>query len=138
LIPSLSIKSQIFSVQAPSRCLQNEPTAFFREFPSATLIPIKVAIISWFSIMFSPRIMYNFLILLTLLVAGVVHTSDPLQVPLRDKISVPATGNYDTKEAHPHNSSRVKRQNSTLCDTLADQYTGWIDIEAHFLLVLCT
>jgi cathepsin A (carboxypeptidase C) len=28
----------------------------------------------------------------------------------------------------PHHSLRLKRQNSTLCNTPVDQYTGWLDV----------
>jgi cathepsin A (carboxypeptidase C) len=74
--------------------------------------------------------MHILLTLLTLLLAGVLLASDPLQVPLRDKISSPVPENFDVykSDAYPYYSIRLKRQNSTLCDTSADQYTGWLDI----------
>jgi cathepsin A (carboxypeptidase C) len=74
--------------------------------------------------------MHILLTFLLLLLAGVVFASDHLQIPLRDKISSPAPENFDIYEsdASPYHSIRIKRQNSTLCDTPADQYTGWLDI----------
>lgn len=39
-------------------------------------------------------------------------------------------GDFTVYQSHvsPNHSIRVKRQNSTLCDTKVDQYTGWLDV----------
>ena len=76
------------------------------------------------------RIMHILRTLFTLLLAGVVLASDNLQAPLRDEISSPPAENFVVYEsdAYPYHSIRIKRQNSSLCDTPAEQYTGWLDI----------
>jgi cathepsin A (carboxypeptidase C) len=49
------------------------------------------------------------------------------QHPLKDTESL---SDFMIFQSHvsPDHSIRIKRQNSTLCDTPVDQYTGWLDI----------
>jgi cathepsin A (carboxypeptidase C) len=49
------------------------------------------------------------------------------QVPLREDESVTEFAIFQS-DVSPDHSIRVKRQNSTLCDTPVDQYTGWLDV----------
>lgn len=49
------------------------------------------------------------------------------QIPLREDESISAFSVYQS-DVSPDHSIRIKRQNSTLCDTPVDQYTGWLDV----------
>jgi cathepsin A (carboxypeptidase C) len=49
------------------------------------------------------------------------------QIPLTED---PSISDFEVFQSHvsPDHSIRVKRQNSSLCDTPVDQYTGWLDV----------
>jgi len=49
------------------------------------------------------------------------------QIPLQDSDSLSDFTTFQS-DVSPDHSIRIKRQNSTLCDTPVDQYTGWLDI----------
>lgn len=49
------------------------------------------------------------------------------QHPLKETES-PSDFTIFQSHVSPDHSIRIKRQNSTLCDTPVDQYTGWLDI----------
>jgi cathepsin A (carboxypeptidase C) len=63
-----------------------------------------------------------------------------LQLPIFGTIALAATqvplspeqpfSDFTVYQSHvsPDHSIRVKRQNATLCDTIVDQYTGWLDV----------
>lgn len=48
------------------------------------------------------------------------------QAPLQDS-STSGFKRYQS-QVSPNHAIRVKRQNSTLCETHVDQYTGWLDV----------
>jgi cathepsin A (carboxypeptidase C) len=65
----------------------------------------------------------------------------PPQIPLRDQPATATPGTADSASdftsyqstISPKHSIRIKRQNTTLCDTPVDQYTGWLDVgDKHF------
>jgi cathepsin A (carboxypeptidase C) len=77
--------------------------------------------------------------LIPLLACTALAIVAPPQIPLANQIpssEIPffETSDFTTYQSHvsPQHSIRIRRQNSTLCNTPVEQYTGWLDVgHAH-------
>jgi len=61
------------------------------------------------------------------LFAVALAISQPAQTPLRESQVSTEFLTYQSRVSTEH-FIRIKRQNSTLCNTHVDQYTGWLDV----------
>jgi cathepsin A (carboxypeptidase C) len=69
-----------------------------------------------------------------LLACTALAIAEPPQIPLANQMPSFELSDFTTYQSHisPQHSIRIRRQNSTLCNTPVEQYTGWLDVgHAH-------